>query len=615
MTTYEYIVRMKDKASRTIARVSELAGVGEKRLLGWIQKASRAERVTTKWSGSLNFLRRGMATLGLALGIGAITMWSNRVEAATAHFEGLTNAIEFASGDRFTQNRGFLEKRIKELSLDMTAAYEGYSNLAGSLRGTSIEKDINSIFDGVSTAAATLNLSKDQIKGAYLAIGQMASKGKVQAEELRGQLGERIPGAFSIAAASMGVTQEKLNQMLDRGEIMADVFLPRFARELKRVTESGLDKWNESLAASMNRKSNAIKRLTLWVGDRLQPAYIKWNDFIAGKLIPKLQEFLQLIITNWSAIKAYGMEIWSMVKSTAVAFAEFFSAMFGIQNQSDATQTTLSQLTNILDLFRVALEITTTGVIAVLEVLRPLAPMIGVVAGAYAVWTAAQWAINIAMAANPIGAIIVGVVIAIGWIRTLIKHYHEWGAGILMLYGPLGFLINLIQSFRRHWDSIVKAFTEEGIISGIKRIGVVILDALLMPLQQLLKLISKIPGMGHIGALGNRAIDEIRMKLGLEDPDGKKSEQLKFWVPKATPDKPAGSNKTPGFNTAELTDGLKGITGGGARPTNITVNLGKLQEKTEIHVSQFQEGMQEAEEALKEMLLRVLNSTNQIQSA
>ena len=43
-----------------------------------------------------------------------------------------------------------------------------------------------------------------------LALAQMASKGTVQAEELRGQLGERLPGAFKIAAAAMGVTQAEL---------------------------------------------------------------------------------------------------------------------------------------------------------------------------------------------------------------------------------------------------------------------------------------------------------------------------------------------------------------------------------------------------------------------
>src|SRR5690606_22603244 len=53
----------------------------------------------------------------------------------------------------------------------------------------------------------------------------------VQAEELRGQLGERIPGAFATAARAMKVTEVELNAMLKRGEVLAVDLLPRMAAE------------------------------------------------------------------------------------------------------------------------------------------------------------------------------------------------------------------------------------------------------------------------------------------------------------------------------------------------------------------------------------------------
>jgi tape measure domain-containing protein len=62
----------------------------------------------------------------------------------------------------------------------------------------------------------------------------MASKGKVSAEELRGQLGERIPGALGIAARAMGMTQAQFNEMLDSGKIMAEDFLPKFSKRIKK---------------------------------------------------------------------------------------------------------------------------------------------------------------------------------------------------------------------------------------------------------------------------------------------------------------------------------------------------------------------------------------------
>ena len=62
------------------------------------------------------------------------------------------------------------------------------------------------IFVSLSEAGTALGLSNEDLNGSLYAISQMMSKGKVQAEELRGQLGERLPGAFNMAAEALGVT-------------------------------------------------------------------------------------------------------------------------------------------------------------------------------------------------------------------------------------------------------------------------------------------------------------------------------------------------------------------------------------------------------------------------
>ena len=59
-----------------------------------------------------------------------------------------------------------------------------------------------------------MHLSAYESEGAFKALEQMLSKGKVSAEELRGQLGERIPGAFQIAARAMGMTTSELDKFM-----------------------------------------------------------------------------------------------------------------------------------------------------------------------------------------------------------------------------------------------------------------------------------------------------------------------------------------------------------------------------------------------------------------
>jgi TP901 family phage tail tape measure protein len=135
-------------------------------------------------------------------------------------------------------------------------------------------------------------------------------------------------------------------------------------------------------------------------------------------------------------------------------------------------------------------------------------------------------AVNIVMAANPIGAIIVGIVALITLITFVIKKWNEWGAAVSLFLGPIGMLISIIQSFRRNWDMIVDSFKNKGILGGLKAIGVTLIDALLMPVQQLLGLLAKIPGIGAKIQIGADKIGDLRARLGVNTTTDEKGRPL-----------------------------------------------------------------------------------------
>lgn len=130
------------------------------------------------------------------------------------------------------------------------------------------------------------------------------------------------------------------------------------------------------------------------------------------------------------------------------------------------------------------------------------------------IFTFAQWALNVAMTANPIGAIIVGIIALIAIIVMAIRKYNEWGAILFLTMGYLGWIVNLIQSFRRNWDLIVEAFKSDGIIAGLKMIGKTMLDAVLMPIQQIVALIAKFTGADW-AADAVKSIQQFRAGLDL----------------------------------------------------------------------------------------------------
>lgn len=136
--------------------------------------------------------------------------------------------------------------------------------------------------------------------------------------------------------------------------------------------------------------------------------------------------------------------------------------------------------------------------------------------------SAAQWVLNTSIMGFPLVWIIAGITALIGLIYVIIAKWNEWGAALSVFLGPLGFVISLVQSFRDNWEMVKESFATGGILDGLLAIGKVILNAVLMPVQQLLELLSKIPGVGDIAKGAADKIKALRLEMGtLEAPETK----------------------------------------------------------------------------------------------
>jgi len=152
-----------------------------------------------------------------------------------------------------------LKETADRLGLSFIPLAEGYTKFIGAAKAANFSlTDSEKIFNSVTGAAARFHLTSDQLNGSLLAIQQMISKGTVQSEELRGQLGERLPGAFSIAARAMDVTEKELGKMLQSGEVLASDLLPKLAIELDKTFNLDASTNIDSLTASTNRLSTAV---------------------------------------------------------------------------------------------------------------------------------------------------------------------------------------------------------------------------------------------------------------------------------------------------------------------------------------------------------------------
>lgn len=147
-----------------------------------------------------------------------------------------------------------------------------------------------------------------------------------------------------------------------------------------------------------------------------------------------------------------------------------------------------------------------------------LIPVVGTFIGVLGGLAAAVWVVNLAMWANPVTWIVAGIAALIAIVVLAMIKYKEWGALLLWFLGPIGRVISALKLIYDHWDSIKKAFQDGGIIEGFKRIGIVLLDVILQPIEQLLGLIAKLPGsMGKAAGEMQGSVRKFREGLDLVD--------------------------------------------------------------------------------------------------
>ena len=199
----------------------------------------------------------------------------------------LRTALDFSAGSSVggAKSLEFVRGEVDRLGIPLDAAQKGFSQLSAATKGTSLAgQSTKDIFTGVASAATVLGLSSDDAAGAIEALTKISSKGKVSSEDLREELGTRIPGAFQLAARAVGVTEGELSKMLETGDVISSDFLPKFARELQSSFGGSAESASQNLQSSLFRVNNAFLRLQEISGAAIAPAASAGLQTLSGAL-------------------------------------------------------------------------------------------------------------------------------------------------------------------------------------------------------------------------------------------------------------------------------------------------------------------------------------------
>ena len=227
----------------------------------------KAQNKLTGFSGGVGKLNKVLKqNRGLILGFGSaigLNLAGREVLDVTLAFEKLqiTLSTILKSERLVTEETSFLRKETERLGLNFLETSNSYAKLLASTKDILGLKGSRDLFTALGNAATSLQLSTQDVNLVLLAFQQIASKGKVSSEELRRQLGERLFGAFNLAAKSIGVTTVELDKLLREGKLFAKDFLPPFIEALNKEFGAGVVKGAKSTRAELGRLKNSYQDL------------------------------------------------------------------------------------------------------------------------------------------------------------------------------------------------------------------------------------------------------------------------------------------------------------------------------------------------------------------
>src|SRR3569832_747153 len=196
-----------------------------------------------------------------AIAAGVVGIATKQIVDSALAYERVERGLKAVTGsaEGGAQELAFVRSEADRLGLALQSTAEQYTQLTAAAKGTKLEgQGIRDIFSAIIETTTVLGKTEAETTGILNALQQMISKGVVSSEELRQQLGDRLPGAVQAAARALGVTTGQLNKMLEQGQILTDDFLPRFAAEYRKTFGSEVAAATTSAQAELNRFSTTV---------------------------------------------------------------------------------------------------------------------------------------------------------------------------------------------------------------------------------------------------------------------------------------------------------------------------------------------------------------------
>lgn len=291
-------------------------------------------------------------------------------------------AAKFVLGDKASEAETFIRGLADKTGLNISEGLSSYAKFAAGAQGSMSQEQTQELFGNATAMSRLMGLSNDELNGILKAFEQMASKGKIQAEELRGQLGDRMAGAFKLFAEALGMTATELDAAMKNGKILSSDTLPKVAKqmglminkaggwaEVAKSTQTALGKlannWDDTMvkifSGSQDELNGFLSSLSSLLGEMGMSSSIAgdaigglidmlkagvddiriFNNHLEGWILQTKKFYYSLDDTKRKLLDEVGDGFINFVKGLAIALSAktLFSATTGVMNLTRAITT------------------------------------------------------------------------------------------------------------------------------------------------------------------------------------------------------------------------------------------------------------------------------------
>ncbi|EFZ5193180.1 tape measure protein [Shigella boydii] len=225
-------------------------------------------------------------------------------------------SIDFVFDKDAVQVKEFTKSLAQTTGLDIAELQSQFAGFGASAKESMGIQGSEELFKSMIGYSRLMGRSEEEIKRALTALSQMAGKGQIMAEELKGQLAEAVPGMVQVFAKATGKSEQELFDAMKKGALKSADTLQKVTQELnKQITaKGGWKAISESTQAQLGNLKNS------------------WNttlDSIFRGSEDGLQDFTRSLTTLLNALGGSG-------KTLGESFGSLMSDMsHGVDNLTD----------------------------------------------------------------------------------------------------------------------------------------------------------------------------------------------------------------------------------------------------------------------------------------